>query len=371
MQIITFLFYSPLIPIKSRSNSQFNISMTSTRLPRASDNVDTVDNEKKLPKRSERLSSGEQLERKREPDQKPIAQNGHGSGGPLQRVIQQEVRRKAAVACQVREREPLEKAKQTEIATDRDPLQKTNPVTETATGGSDRGSDQASVKQNETRAPRSIIAMRVNRPSQPNQPAPVQDPSPEQPLISSGTKVKISFVVNHDSVYVIPLKHCAEYFNILSEVNDYARNQQPLMTVQKGSYAAAPLKSGTYARVFVLKIEGNTASVAFIDYGNITELDKSALRPLSDELIVRKRYSRRIQLKDITDDFDRPEFLAFLAQMKSDKIAFEMHYDGEFDQKKTECQLLNEEGKMLRQMFIANLNPPVENSIAEVCSAKL
>lgn len=351
--------------------------MSSTRLQRASDNVDTVDNEK-LAKKSERLSNGE-------PDQKPIAKNGpgHGNGVHLQRVIHQEVQREVVAKPQEPERAPLEKPKQIETATDRAPLQKTNPITEVAAvNTSNRGSDQPpveSVKQNETsRPPRSILTLRANRPAQPSQPsppiksAPAKDLSPEQPLITSGTKVKVSFVVSHDSVYVIPLKHSAEYFSILNEVNDYAKSQQPITDVYKGLYAAGPLKSGTYARVIVLNEQGNKAGVAFIDYGNVTELDKSVLRPLSDELIVKNRYSRKIQIKDITDDFDCPEFVAFLQKMKGDKMLFELHYDGEFDQK-TPCQLIGEEGKTLRQMFIADLNPPVEksNNEVKVCLAKL
>lgn len=379
-----FLFHSRLIPLKSRSISQQNIATATSRLYRASDNVDTVDNQK-LAKKTEELSHRKLSEENREPIlEKKIAQIdaqiGAQIGAPnvvIQRTIHQEIEREVPNEP---ERVPLQKKVQiTESTAERAPLQPKNQVTTSTDRTSDRNSDRdsdrgtdngsvKSTKPNDTKSLRSILCLKPNRSNLPTKAGPVEKLVPEQPLISSGTKVFVTFVVDYNSVYVIPQKNMKDYSCIVNDVDSYAKKQQKFSgDVEKGGYAAAPLKSGTYARVIVLNaVDKNMVPVAFIDYGNISEVNKTELRPLSDELIVRNRYSRKVLLKDLTDEFNCPEFYAFLKQMKGDRILFELRYSGEFDQRTTECQLINDKGKTVQQMFIAELNPPVEKAASEV-----
>lgn len=176
---------------------------------------------------------------------------------------------------------------------------------------------------------------------------------PKHQIIASGTLVCIVHILKYDNLYVVDHSKLTEYQRLLHDVAAFGESARPLTSIVSDMYAAAPLEDGTFARAMILRVpaKNEPVLVAFVDHGYAQTVDASVLRQLSDELILRDRLPRKIQLADVPEQLDGETFLTFLKSLQDDQVELKLMYSGAYDLK-TKCSLSDAaSSKSLHEVF--------------------
>lgn len=61
----------------------------------------------------------------------------------------------------------------------------------------------------------------------------------------------------------------------------------------------APYFDGNNYRAMITKLNGNTATIVYVDYGNFEDINVDDLREIPDDLAIKRSCSSRLTLKDV------------------------------------------------------------------------
>lgn len=178
----------------------------------------------------------------------------------------------------------------------------------------------------------------------------------------SGTNVIITAVIDHRTLFIrsFAKNNNTEYVKNANDIAEYSLTAKPLTKLpERGDLVLAELEGECYYRALVLNVQQNTVRVAYIDFGNTAEKTLADLKELSDEMGQRKRFTRKLVLKNVPTVMLNEKCLEYLHELVNELKPLKILH-----KEQTNVTLIDLDRKMSLEDYIFQLNDlqkPTEN----------
>ncbi|XP_032669551.1 uncharacterized protein LOC116843316 isoform X1 [Odontomachus brunneus] len=123
--------------------------------------------------------------------------------------------------------------------------------------------------------------------------------------LKNGSKICL---INYRNQYIMFAnsldKSEVEYTNDINQRVAHCSQKAPHLSKPPsiGQMVIAPYMDGNKYRAMVTKLQDNTATIVYVDFGNFTDINVNELQEISDDLAVKRSCSGRLVLKDVPHD---------------------------------------------------------------------
>ncbi|XP_012539479.1 uncharacterized protein LOC105838453 isoform X2 [Monomorium pharaonis] len=156
--------------------------------------------------------------------------------------------------------------------------------------------------------------------------------SPSLFELKTGSKVCLTSYRNHFCMFARSLDDAAvEYYNsIMQSVARYAQTAPSLTELPtKEKIVIAPFEDGNNYRAIILKTQNDKAMIAYIDFGNVAEIDIKDLKEMPECLSLQQSCSGKIILKDIPRDIpSNQEVDLYLRELVGNEVSLICTFEG-------------------------------------------